>query len=250
MGDDSARNTLPNRRKDLFLPLLVLNWRLRFNGLSFECSTVSADFAISLASSIFELNNAHLNQIDADFWVDSVVKVSVEAIATSFLNHSVVVDPWIIFDNLPSIPRSIPKALNPIKRLHPMMPTYAQMIKKTEQQIPPDVLLQPSYVRSIKQSIFFLTSSRTSEFFGTGGSVDQHCDSKSDCQWRDRVHTVLKSLSHHWPVISRFVRVQKSPLASYRENPFWFWICSRIPVVGAVFQEQFRRLRRNFNKSK
>ena len=130
-----------------------------------------------------------------------------------------------------------------------MTPTYAQMIKKTEQQIPPDVLLQPSNL-NFSQFNTLITFSRTSEFFGTGGSVDQHCNSKSNSQRRNRVHTVLQPLSNHRPVVSRLVRVKKSPLASYRENPFGFWVCGWISIVWAVFQEQFRCLKRNQDRKR
>ena len=130
-----------------------------------------------------------------------------------------------------------------MNKLQPITPMYEQIIRKTEQQIPPDVLLQPKILSRNSFIANFSTFTRTSKFFRARSSVRQHGDRKSNCQWCNGVHTVLQSFSHHWPVVSRFIWIKKSPLASYRKNPFWFGICRWISVIWAVFQEQFRRLK-------
>ena len=60
--------------------------------LKYEQNTVAADFAVRLTSRIFKLDDSQLNEIDADFGINAVVEIAIEAIATAFFDHSVVVN--------------------------------------------------------------------------------------------------------------------------------------------------------------
>jgi len=95
-----------------------------------------------LTSRIFELNDAHLNEIDADFGINAVVEITIEAVAAAFFDHSVVVNASKKCKSTVKT-GSLPRTLKPMNKLHPITPMYEQIIRKTEQQIPPDVLLQP-----------------------------------------------------------------------------------------------------------
>ena len=77
---------------DLFLQLAALQSHVSGLNLKYEQNTVAANFSIRLTSRIFKLDNSHLDEIDADFGINAVVEIAIEAIATAFFDHSVIVN--------------------------------------------------------------------------------------------------------------------------------------------------------------